>query len=146
MDNFYANLGFTDLISEIHKYLRADIMKQAHERLPKHLSEMELYLLNLVEHQTISISEAAREMGITRQGAHKSTKHLLALGYVECYQKETNKREKYLTLTPQGRDVHQFVESLKTQQEEHLKTLLGTEKISMMKEALKLAGNDQRGK
>ncbi len=136
MYSFLSNLGLTDLISEMHKQLRAEIMQKAHERLPKHLSEMELYLLALVEHKALSISEAAREMGITRQGAHKSSKHLLDLGYIDIRQSASNKREKYLYLTPEGLEVYEFIEQLKAQQEHKMVQLLQEEQIHSMKATL----------
>ncbi|MFD2015957.1 MarR family transcriptional regulator [Vibrio olivae] len=57
-------------------------------------SEMDIYLISLVQFNAMSVSESARYMNISRQAAHKHVKNLESLNLVELTTSASNRREK----------------------------------------------------
>ncbi len=131
---FINKLGLVDLISEMHQRLRQQTMLRINERLPSALSEMEVYMLSLVEHQALSVSEAARYMNISRQAAHKHVQRLVAQQWLTLTTSETNRRDKLITLTPQGHDVVKHIQVVKAEVEQELQKQMGAEQYRLLKE------------
>ncbi len=137
MQAFYEALLLPDVISEIHKQQRIQLMEIAHEILPAHLSEMELYLLALVNYQSMSISESSRVMGISRQAAHKSARHLEELSFIQVEQSQHNKRDKIIVLTEQGRELYHYMEEAKRRVEAQMAEKIGVENVQKLRESLR---------
>ncbi len=131
---FINKLGLVDLISEMHQQLRQQTMLRINERLSSGLSEMEVYMLSLVEHQALSVSEAARYMNISRQAAHKHVQRLVAQQWLTLTTSETNRRDKLITLTPQGHDVAEHIQAVKAEVEQELQKQTGAEQYRLLKE------------
>ncbi len=125
--SFIETLGIIDLISEKHKQLRSETMMRITERLESRFSEMDIYLLSLTQHMSLSLSETARYMNISRQAAHKHAQNLLALGYIEVMPSELNRRDKVVVLTQAGKNIVEKINVTKSEIESELEEEIGSE-------------------
>ncbi len=125
--SFIETLGIIDLISEKHKQLRSETMMRITERLESRFSEMDIYLLSLTQHMSLSLSETARYMNISRQAAHKHAQNLLALGYIEVMPSELNRRDKVVVLTQAGKNIVEKINVIKSEIESELEEEIGSE-------------------
>ncbi len=125
--SFIETLGIIDLISEKHKQLRSETMMRITERLESRFSEMDIYLLSLTQHMSLSLSETARYMNISRQAAHKHAQNLLALGYIEVMPSELNRRDKVVVLTQAGKNIVEKINVIKNEIESELEEEIGSE-------------------
>ncbi len=91
-------------------------------------------MLSLVEHQALSVSEAARYMNISRQAAHKHVQRLVAQHWLTLTTSETNRRDKLITLTPQGHDIAEHIQVVKAEVEQELQKQMGAEQYRLLKE------------
>ena len=69
-DRYLDTLGLVDLISEKHKQFRQETMQRIGSHFELTFSEMDIYLISLVQFNAMSVSESARYMNISRQAAH----------------------------------------------------------------------------
>ncbi|QIZ76508.1 winged helix DNA-binding protein [Ferrimonas lipolytica] len=139
MDNegFLNSLGLVDLISEKHKQLRARMMKRVELQFGNVFSQMDIYLISLVEYEAMSVSESARYMNISRQAAHKHVKHLVSLNFVDLTISESNRREKIVSLTSSGKELSQQINQIKSELDAELKDSLGDASFDKLKLLLK---------
>ncbi len=132
MSDFLASLSLIDLISEKHKELRSLVLEQVRTLCEHPIAEHELYLLSLIRYQPLSISEAARFMKVSRQAAHKSTKHLIELGYVAQSEDTQNRRQARLQLTAQGELLYQKTEGVKQALQQQLSEKIGHQQLQQL--------------
>ncbi len=125
--DFLETLGMIDLISEKHKQLRHTTMSKIAQQLDDKFSEMDIYLLSLNQYSSMSLSEAARYMNISRQAVHKHAQYLTSLGYIEVTTSEANRRDKMVTLTDAGKVLGSKIATIKAQLETELEKELGSE-------------------
>ncbi len=137
MEEFHQQLGVIDLISEKHKQLRYSIQNSINQGLENHFSEMDIYLITLIHFSPMSISEAARNMGITRQGAHKHAKRLIELEYLQAESCQ-NRRDKELRLTPKGLTLHSDIMQIKSSYEGQIVQALGQENFTTLMRFLQM--------
>ncbi len=102
-------------------------MMRITERLESRFSEMDIYLLSLTQHMSLSLSETARYMNISRQAAHKHAQNLLALGYIEVMPSELNRRDKVVVLTQAGKNIVEKINVIKNEIESELEEEIGSE-------------------
>lgn len=124
---FLQTLGLIDLISEKHKQLRQKTMMRIEESIEDKFSEMDIYLLTLNQHRSMSLSESARYMNISRQAVHKHAKYLESLGYIEVTTSDSNRRDRLIKLTRAGTQLGEQIKAIKSEQEEALEQELGSE-------------------
>ncbi len=134
---YFDTLGLVDLISEKHKQVRQEIMQRIESHFGQVFSEMDIYIITLIQFSTMSVSESARYMNISRQAAHKHVKNLESLNFVQLTTSESNRREKIITLTESGKQLGEQVNGIKTELELELKNRLGAENYALMKSLLK---------
>lgn len=125
--DFLETLGMIDLISEKHKQLRHTTMRKIAQQLEDKFSEMDIYLLSLNQHTSMSLSESAHYMNISRQAVHKHAQYLTSLGYIKVTTSETNRRDKMVTLTDAGKALGHQITAIKAQLETELEQELGSE-------------------
>lgn len=78
-----GDLNLIDLISEKHANLRKMVRDEWANKGEEYISDTESYMLALLERQKMTVSQLARQIDISRQGAHKCAKGLLERGYLE---------------------------------------------------------------
>ncbi|RKF20339.1 MarR family transcriptional regulator [Alginatibacterium sediminis] len=122
---FTNSLGLIDLVSEQHKRLRQAVMQKIEAIFADSFSQMDVYLISLVNHRPMSVSEAARYMNVSRQAAHKQVKRLSELGYIELGSSEKNRRDKIIVLTQTGRKASAKINQVKQDMESQLIASIG---------------------
>lgn len=127
------NLTLIDLISEKHAYLRRKAEQRWESHSDIHFSHSELFLLSRVNHDNLSISQAASILGVSRQAMQKSVKKLETSGYIVSRFKEGNKRDKFLFLTKSGQELCDVNEQLKLDLEHELEAILGKSEIENLR-------------
>lgn len=132
---FDANkLSIIDLISEKHASLR----KKAEQRWAAHsnikFSHAEWYLLSKVEQQSMTISQAAALLDMSRQAMQKHVKKLEMRGYLISSYIEGNKRDKFLALTKEGKVCCLQNNQLKAELEQELAKELGKNEVDKMRQ------------
>ncbi len=136
-NKYFDTLGLVDLISEKHKQLRQETMQRIESHFGQVFSEMDIYLVSLIQFNPMSVSESARYMNISRQAAHKHVKNLESYNFVQLTTSETNRREKIITLTESGQQLSGKIHGIKTELELELKAQLGEESYALIKSLLK---------
>ncbi len=130
------NLALIDLVSEKHAKLR----KEAENRWRAHydidFSHTEWFLLSKAQQESLSISKAAHILGISRQAMQKCARNLESRGYITLVFIEGNKRDKYVTLTEEGRVLCQKNNRLKSEIEDEIIEILGNEAVATLKKLL----------
>lgn len=130
-----ANTPFLiDLISGQHLTLRSELARRWQRQSDLHLSSSEWHLLVRIEPCEITISQVASIIGVSRQAVQKSVKRLEEMDMLTAYYQAGNKRDKYLTLTDNGRAVFAQYLQLKTQLDDELTAQLGMEQMAKLKE------------
>lgn len=131
-----ANLNLIDLISEKHAKLRKMVRDEWEKQGEEYVTDTESYMLALLERECMTVSQLARKIDITRQGAHKCAKGLIERGYINVAIEDGNSRDKVLMLTEKG---HQFCKQtllIKEQLENKIKEAIGIKKFEILKEVM----------
>ena len=136
-DRYLDTLGLVDLISEKHKQFRQETMQRIESHFELTFSEMDIYLISLVQFNAMSVSESARYMNISRQAAHKHVKNLESFNLVELTTSASNRREKIITLTQLGKQFGEQVSQIKNELEMELEDKLGVENYRQVKALFK---------
>lgn len=129
-------LPLMDLISEKHSKLRRDIEKRWSTISPIEFTHTEWFLLGKCEQESISISNAAKMIGISRQAMQKCARKLQERGFVDFYYHNGNRRDKYIELTENGRKCSIENNKLKIIIEKEIIEILGNEIVKQLKETL----------
>lgn len=77
-------------------------------------------------------------MNISRQAAHKCAKGLIEKGLIVAETSEENLREKLLQLTIKGLESCKEMKEIKEQIEKEITDTLGQEKVTILKDILKV--------
>ena len=102
------------------EWMEAEII-ELNKYLPYKVSFAETKLFNALRGKEKSISQLARNLGISRQAVHKTIHKLENMGYLELIAKQNNKKDRIIKITNKG-------EAVKKQGAEHLITI--EEKLS----------------
>ena len=128
------DLSIIDLISEKHIILRREVEERWAQNEEEGISHTEGLLLAKIHMGKISIAEVARQANISRQAMFKCAKKLEARGYLKFVVGENN--NKYTELTDKGKDYCIKSEKLKQDIEKEISSVLGKDKVEMLKELL----------
>lgn len=128
------NLDIIDLISEKHAFLRKVAEDRWSSQSDIYFSHSEWHLLSKVDQKSITISQAALILGVSRQAMQKGVSKLEKRGYLISDYQEGNKRDKFLTLTDAGRECCQINNRLKAELEIELGELLGRDRVKDLRE------------
>lgn len=101
---------FTELIIEIFRVNR--LLLDAGDDLtrPVGLSSARWQVMGVVEHGPTTVSDVAREIGLTRQSVQQSADGLHADGLIAYHENPHHRRAKLMTLTPKGRKALDHVQ------------------------------------
>nr|WP_321453471.1 MarR family transcriptional regulator [uncultured Carboxylicivirga sp.] len=130
----YSKLTLVDLISEKHAQLRRKVEETWKNQSEIDLSHNEWYLLSKIEQQSITISQAASIIGMSRQAMQKIVKKLELRGFIISKFQEGNKRDKYLHLTKLGDECCQKNIEIKNELELDLRQKLGEKEVDRLKQ------------
>lgn len=137
MDLDFNKLTLIDLISEKHAQLRKIVAQEWEKQSEIQLSHTEWYLLSKIDQKSLTISQAATIIGMSRQAMQKSVIKLEKQGYITSAYKEGNKRDKFLNLTKTGNDCCTKNNQLKIKLESELEKLLGKQEFERIKDLFK---------
>lgn len=130
------DLNLIDLISETHAKLRKNVRLTWEAQGKEPVSDTESYILALLQHSPMTVSQLARIIDMSRQGIHKCTQGLLAKEYIQATTLPDNAKNKLLSLTDKGKNFCTETLVIKERFEQTLADQLGTEQILLLKEAL----------
>ncbi|MET3574531.1 MarR family winged helix-turn-helix transcriptional regulator [Bhargavaea ullalensis] len=122
-----------DLLGERYAQLRRAAEERWEERSDMEISSSEWFIIGRIGQQQPTITEVARQAGITRQAAHKLIKKLLEKELVEVSADEGNKKAKRVRLTGFGMACLEQNERLKAELERELEEVLGTGRLEELK-------------
>lgn len=132
------NLGLIDLLSERHVQLRSICDKSWNESNDIYISNSEWYIIARIYKKQPTVSYVSKHVAISRQATHKCIKSLESKGLVGIKDAENNKKEKCLYLTDLGNQCYEKSEFQKAILEKEIANQIGTEKLSQIKDLLKL--------
>ncbi len=87
---------------------------------------------------TSSISDIARQLGISRQAVHMSAQRLKDLGVVALAPVQPGKRDVMITLTPQGLDARRTAEAQIVAIEKNIADVLGVDGLETLRRTLQV--------
>ena len=131
----------TDLISIIAEKQRMirrtcqNMWEQVHDL---YISETEWSVLRLAIENTVTISEAAKCLGITRQASHKVVRSMEEKGLVSIHESEVDKNRKYIIPSETGRMYAKEQGKMKQSLVEKIEQTMGSENARCMKELLSM--------
>ncbi|MFR4163139.1 MAG: MarR family winged helix-turn-helix transcriptional regulator [Paraclostridium sordellii] len=137
MNSYLDNLNLIDLLSEKHAQLRKIVRDKWSESAGEYITDTESYIIALLERKAMTASQLARIIDISRQGAHKNTKNLIAKGYIEIENYDSSSRDKTLILTKKGEKFCEETLVLKNQLEKSIEEVIGTDNLTVLKSCLK---------
>jgi len=137
MDFDINSLTLIDLISERHAQLRKKLEKRWNAQSEVQFSHTEWYLLAKIYQKSISISQAAFIVGISRQAMQKCVKKLEDQGIVTTSFQNGNQRDKFLQLTKTGTEYCIQNNQLKVNFEQELVQKLGESEVDQLKDLFK---------
>lgn len=137
MNSYLDNLNLIDLLSEKHAQLRKIVRDKWSENAGEYITDTESYIIALLERKAMTASQLARIIDISRQGAHKNTKNLIAKGYIEIENYDSSSRDKTLILTKKGEKFCKETLVLKNQLEKSIEEVIGTDNLTVLKSCLK---------
>ncbi len=132
------NLHLIDLISERHVLLRRICEKSWNDSSDIHISNSEWYIMARIYNKKTTLSYVTKHVDISRQATHKFVKNLEAKGLIEITNSTNNNRDKCLQLTPLGEECYEINLSQKAAIEQTLCEKIGTDKVEILKDMLKL--------
>lgn len=133
------SLDLIDLISEHHLQLRKITEKLWNDSNEMYISNSEWFILaRIYQKKQATISYISKQVGISRQATHKFVKRLEEKGLIEIIDLENNRKEKGIIMTPIGNKCFEKNESLKAELEIKIADKIGSDKVKLLKEILKL--------
>ena len=136
MDSVNIQINVIDLISETHTRLRRRVLLRWEESGNESISQSETHLLAKINMNPLTISEAARQTGVSRQATQKTASKLIDKGYVTFRHQDDNRRDKYMFLTSRGKNYIELSEKMKRKMEEDMMKKIGSDRINELKEIL----------
>jgi DNA-binding MarR family transcriptional regulator len=100
-------------------------------------------VLRMCRDSTTSISQIGRELGITRQGAHKIVASLRARRYVTVRTSHTNRSEKIVELTPRAHEYLAARRRAARTIERRLRAEIGDDAFAALARLLDALGDDE---
>lgn len=129
----------TDLFDLINnKYFELRNMNEIkwHDTNNITITNSEWYIISFLYNKQLSISELAKQLGISRQAAHKSIKALYSKGLIYANHLENNNRNKIISLTSIGDGCYLNNKEIKKNIEDQIIEKLGSDKMDLLIELL----------
>lgn len=133
----YDDLDLLDLLQEKHRNLVKRLERYWEESGKPFITPSEWYILSRIRNGTPSISEVSKSVTITRQGTHKYLSSLQKKGMLVIMSLPHNKRDKYVVLTPTGKEYFEEYAAVKHDLEEEIGQTIGKETLVRLKELLR---------
>ncbi|MGE5627573.1 MAG: MarR family winged helix-turn-helix transcriptional regulator [Solirubrobacterales bacterium] len=130
------NLDLIDIISERNLMLRYISEKTWNHSSNINISNSEWFIMNRIYKKTMPISYVAKNADISRQAAHKVVKSLHSKGLIEITTLESNRRYKYVQLTPLGEECYEKNSNMKSILEKKIAEKIGADKFNILKDIL----------
>ncbi|MHC0038519.1 MarR family winged helix-turn-helix transcriptional regulator [Pseudoneobacillus sp. C159] len=138
MNHEFQHLDLLDLLSERHFQLRNRIEKRWNETHDLYISNSEWFIMARIYQKQPTIAYVSKNVNISRQATHKFIKSLESKGLVEIRDAEGNKKEKSVRLSKFGEACYEENQALKAKLEEKIAKQIGSEKVLLLKEILKI--------
>ncbi|MBC2607475.1 MarR family winged helix-turn-helix transcriptional regulator [Pelagicoccus albus] len=136
MEPSKESLALIDLISETHAKMRRIAEDRWVQEGNEEVSHSEMHLLAKSRYQNLSIAEASRILGISRQAAHKTSLKLRERGYLDLKNPAGNRRDKHIVLTAKGRGFCKRYDRIKRAVEDCIRQRIGDENVQTLRSLL----------
>ncbi len=103
-------LAFSELLAEISRVNRLVLTAGDSLSRPAGLTGTRWQVLHVVDHAPVTVAQAARFLGLTRQSVRETVASLVSLGMVGYADNPRDRRARLLVLTPRGRTALRSVE------------------------------------
>jgi len=138
LDSELQNLDLIDLIIERHVLLRRICENSWNDSSDMHISNSEWYIMARIYKKKPTLSYVTKHVDVSRQATHKFVKNLESKGLIEITNSTNNNRDKCLQLTPLGEECYERNLSLKASLEQKIAEEIGADKLTILKDILKL--------
>lgn len=101
---------FTELVLAVFRVNGLLLDAGNHMTRPVGLSSARWQVLGVVEHGSIPVAHAARDMGLTRQTVQQSADALARDGFIEYVENPHHRRAKLMSITSEGREALDYVQ------------------------------------
>jgi len=136
MHSRIGNLNVIDIISERHAMLRKIAEERWQEASDLDFSHTELFLISKAGQESLTVSQAAAIMKISRQAMQKCAAGLEARGYLGFERQAGNRREKFMVLTEAGAACSRRYEGVKEGIEREIGEKIGKDALAKLKAIL----------
>ena len=133
----YDDLDLLDLLQEKHRNLMKRLERYWEASGKPFITPSEWYILSRIRNGTPSIQEVSRSVTITRQGTHKYLTSLQKKGMLVILSLPHNKRDKYVVLTPVGKEYCEEYAAVKHDLEEEIAEAICKDTLVRLKELLR---------
>lgn len=126
-------MNLVDLISEMHKVLRAKVNDRWNENNVEKINQTESHILGILGRESTTVAQLSREINISRQATHKCVQNLIVRGYLEIENMKGSNKEKLVVLTEKGKICNDEMLHIKSSIEEEICKELGNSSVEILK-------------
>ena len=126
-------MNLVDLISEMHKVLRAKVNDRWNENNIEKINQTESHILGILGRESTTVAQLSREINISRQATHKCVQNLIVRGYLEIENMKGSNKEKLVVLTEKGKICNDEMLHIKFSIEEEICNELGDSSVEIIK-------------
>lgn len=126
-------MNLVDLISEMHKVLRAKVNDRWNENNVEKINQTESHILGILGRESTTVAQLSREINISRQAIHKCVQNLIVRGYLEIENMKGSNKEKLVVLTEKGKICNDEMLHIKSSIEEEICKELGNSSVEILK-------------
>ena len=133
-------MNLVDLISEMHKVLRAKVNDRWNENNIEKINQTESHILGILGRESTTVAQLSREINISRQATHKCVQKLIVRGYLEIENMKGSNKEKLVVLTEKGKICNDEMLHIKFSIEEEICNERGDSSVEIIKLLLRKKG------
>jgi len=119
--------------------LEERLQKKRYATRYKSFTDAQARILSTLRGESLTISEVARRLGISRQAVHKIVSTLVKAKFLQLESLPGNSRDKCITFTPEGVALKQKAAEVLEELEQEIKIRLGAKDFNLLKSLLKKA-------
>lgn len=135
---FMEEPDLISLIAEKQRAIRRTCQVKWKEVHGIYIADSEWAILELALKNTITISDAAKSIGITRQASHKLVRSMEDKGLVKIYESEVYKNRKYIIPSDLGKECADMQKKMKDSLVDKMEQTIGVQRTRELKEILSM--------
>lgn len=136
MEEHLLENDLMSLISEKQREIRRKCQEEWNEQYDVSVPDSEWTVLGNAARESMTVSEMAKRLSISRQASHKIVRSLEKKGFVIMIDGEHYKNRKYIFLTKEGLYYNGLYRNMKENLVQEIEDNIGMEKSIMLREVL----------